>query len=96
VVCFKGQKIAALRSAKPFIKDWVFKEDGGHVVIKSRAAHGAAIIELFGIQSASAEAAVDAFARIYLTGLNPSTIDRDQNGYCEFFAFECQAVRDQR
>ena len=61
VVCYRGKVIAKLRAAKPFIEEWAFSDDGRHVVVKSRAAHGPATIELFGLHNAPAEASVAAF-----------------------------------
>jgi hypothetical protein len=61
VVCDRGKVIAKLRAAKPFIEDWAFADDGRHVVVKSRAAHGPASIELFGLHNGPAEASVAAF-----------------------------------
>jgi hypothetical protein len=61
VVCYRGKVIAKLRAAKPFIEEWAFSDDGRHVVVKSRFAHGPASIELFGLQNGLAEASVAAF-----------------------------------
>jgi hypothetical protein len=41
--------MAVLKSAKPFIEDWGFLGGGQYIVIKSRATHGIAMIELFSI-----------------------------------------------
>ena len=41
--------MAVFKSAKPFIEDWGFLAGGQYIVIKSRAAHGVAMIELFSI-----------------------------------------------
>ena len=60
-VCYRGKVIAKLRTAKPFIEGWAFSDDGQHVVAKSRAAHGPATIELFGLHNGPAEASVAAF-----------------------------------
>ncbi|MBV9491220.1 MAG: hypothetical protein JO069_16080 [Verrucomicrobia bacterium] len=61
-ICYRGKLIAKLASAKPFIEGWGFLEDGQHVVIKSRAAHGVAMIERFGLHNGPPEAAVVAYA----------------------------------
>jgi hypothetical protein len=61
VVSYRGNVIAKLRAAKPFIEEWAFSDDGRHIVVKSRAAHGPAIIELFGLHNGPAEASVAAF-----------------------------------
>jgi hypothetical protein len=60
-ICRKGKILANLQSAKPFIEDWNFAADGSHVVVKSRAAHGVALIELFSIRNGPAEEAVEAY-----------------------------------
>jgi hypothetical protein len=46
-----GRVVANLESAKGFIEGWGFTKDGGHVVIKSRGAHGPATIELFPLRN---------------------------------------------
>jgi hypothetical protein len=61
VICYRGKVIAKLRAAKPFIEEWAFSDDDQHVIVKSRAAHGPASIELFGLHSGPAEASVAAF-----------------------------------
>jgi len=61
-VNFRGRMVANLRAAKPFIEDWTFETDGRHVVVKSRFAHGSAIIERFALRDGPAEAAVEAYA----------------------------------
>ena len=38
------------KSGKPFIEDWAFAEEG--VVVKSRAMHGPAWLELFSLRTA--------------------------------------------
>jgi hypothetical protein len=53
--------IAKPRAAKPFIEEWAFSDDGRHAVVKSRAAHGPATIELFALHNGPAEASVTAF-----------------------------------
>jgi hypothetical protein len=60
-ICWKGKVIANLQSSKPFIEEWNFSPDSKHVVVKSRAAHGVAIIELFSIRNGPAEVAVEAY-----------------------------------
>jgi hypothetical protein len=57
----EGQVIAKLMSAKPFIEDWNFAGGGKRVVVKSRAAHGVALIELFEIRNGGAEDEVEAY-----------------------------------
>ena len=41
------QVLFAVKSGKPFIEDWAFVPEG--LVVKSRAAHGPALIELFSL-----------------------------------------------
>jgi hypothetical protein len=60
-VNFRGRIVANLRSAKPFIEDWAFERDGQHVVVKSRLAHGSAVIERFALRDGPPEAAVEAY-----------------------------------
>jgi hypothetical protein len=59
-VNFKGRIVANLRAAKPFIEDWAFETDGRRVIVKSRSAHGSAVIERFGLHDGPPEAAVEA------------------------------------
>ena len=47
VLCDKGKVTARVSAGKPFIEEWGFTAEGGHFVVKSRAAHGPAIIERF-------------------------------------------------
>jgi len=61
VLCDHGKVIANLASAKPFIEAWDFTKDGRQVVIKSRGAHGPAVIELFSLRSGPPEASVQAY-----------------------------------
>jgi hypothetical protein len=63
VVNFRGRIIASLRPAKPFIEDWAFETDGRHVVVKSRPAHGVALIERFGLHDGPPEAEVEAYQK---------------------------------
>lgn len=60
-VCYRGRTVANLAAFKPFIEDWNFAPDGRHVVVKSRAAHGVAYIELFGLGNGPAESRVKAY-----------------------------------
>ncbi|PWT82369.1 MAG: hypothetical protein C5B58_08385 [Acidobacteria bacterium] len=60
-VNFRGRIVANLRAAKPFIEDWAFDTDGHHVIVKSRLAHGTAMIERFGLHDGPPEAAVKAY-----------------------------------
>jgi hypothetical protein len=60
-VNFRGRIVANLKSAKPFIEDWAFEKDGRHVVVKSRSAHGSAVIERFALRDGPPEAAVEAY-----------------------------------
>ncbi|HPA21032.1 MAG TPA: hypothetical protein PLU30_25010 [Verrucomicrobiae bacterium] len=60
-LCAKGKVIATLGAAKPFIEEWAFVPTGSGVVVKSRAAHGVAIIELFPLSGGAAQAAFEAF-----------------------------------
>jgi hypothetical protein len=60
-VCYKGKPVANLAAFKPFIEAWSFAPDGRHVVLKSRAAHGVAYIELFALRNGPAESRVKAY-----------------------------------
>jgi len=60
-VNFRGRIVANLRAAKPFIEDWAFDTDGRHAIVKSRLAHGTAVIERFGLHDGPPEAAVEAY-----------------------------------
>jgi hypothetical protein len=59
----KGQTVVAnIEAEKPFIEEWRFMADAKTVVLKSRALHGAAVIELYDIGSGKKISRVDAFA----------------------------------
>jgi hypothetical protein len=60
-ICYGRKTVATLTAAKPFIENWRFAPDGQHVVIKSRAAHGVAFIELFALRNGRAESTVKAY-----------------------------------
>ena len=60
-VNLRGRIVANLRAAKPFIEDWAFDTDGRHAIVKSRLAHGTAVIERFGLHDGPPEAAVEAY-----------------------------------
>jgi hypothetical protein len=62
-VCDHGIIVANLQSAKGFIEGWDFTKDGEHLVIKSRGAHGPAMIELFSLRSGVASASVQAYEK---------------------------------
>jgi hypothetical protein len=47
ILCTRGKITARIASGKPFIEEWGFTADGKFVVVKSRAAHGPAVIERF-------------------------------------------------
>jgi len=47
VLCASGKVTARINAGKPFIEQWGFAPDGQHVIVKSRAAHGPALIERF-------------------------------------------------
>ena len=59
----RGRVVANLESAKGFIEGWGFTRDGGHVVIKSRGAHGPATIELFPLRNGTPEESVQAYEK---------------------------------
>jgi hypothetical protein len=61
-ICEKGRVLATVPTTNPFIEQWGFSQDGRHVVVKSRGAHGPATIQLFAIKNGPAEAAVDAYS----------------------------------
>jgi hypothetical protein len=42
-----------ISAEKPIIEEWGFDQDGLHVVVKSRALHGLAVIERFTIKNGS-------------------------------------------
>lgn len=44
-----GTKITTLKSELPNVEDWKFVNSGSQVVIKSRAAHGPAAVQLFDV-----------------------------------------------
>src|SRR5271165_3238122 len=58
-----GRVVANLESAKGFIEGWGFTRDGGHVVIKSRGAHGPATIELFPLRNGPPAESVQAYEK---------------------------------
>jgi hypothetical protein len=60
-VNFRGRIVANLRSAKPFIEDWAFDTDARHVIVKSRQAHGPAVIERFGLHDGPPEESIEAY-----------------------------------
>jgi hypothetical protein len=60
-VCFRGKIVASLASGKAFIEGWAFTQNG--VVIKSRGAHGPAVIELFSLHPGPPLASVWAYAK---------------------------------
>jgi len=47
VLCDHGKVAVRIASALPFIESWGFDPDGKHVVVKSRASHGPALIQRF-------------------------------------------------
>ena len=46
VLCRKGRVIAEVKSAKGFIEEWAFVENGSRLVLVTRGAHGPGYIEL--------------------------------------------------
>jgi len=60
-ISYEGKTVATLAAVKPFIEDWGFTPDGQHVVVKSRASHGVAYIELFQLRNGPAETSVKAY-----------------------------------
>jgi hypothetical protein len=62
-VCDHGKVVANLESAKGFIEGWDFTNDGEHLVIKSRGAHGPATIELFSLHNGLAMESVQAYEK---------------------------------
>jgi hypothetical protein len=48
-----GGSLLTITSGKPIIEQWGFDPDGIHVVLKSRALHGPAVIERFTIKDGS-------------------------------------------
>jgi len=46
VICRKGSIICRVQSAMGFVEEWAFLKDGKHFVVKSRALHGPATVEL--------------------------------------------------
>lgn len=63
IVCDHGRVVASLASAKAFIEDWDFTENGECLVIKSRGAHGAATIELFALRNGPPLNSVQAYEK---------------------------------
>jgi hypothetical protein len=61
VLCHRGNVIARIRTALPYIEDWFFENDGGHVVVISRASHGPATIERFVRENGSRVAEISAY-----------------------------------
>ena len=59
----KGNCAEPKVSAKGFIEGWGFTRDGGHVVIKSRGAHGPATIELFPLRNGPPAESVQAYEK---------------------------------
>ena len=53
--------LLTITSVKPIIEQWGFDPDGIHVVLKSRALHGPAIIERFTIKERSKNGAYPAY-----------------------------------
>lgn len=46
VICRQGKVLCRAQTALPFIEDWHFLDDGKQFAIRTRAAHGAATLEL--------------------------------------------------
>ena len=53
--------LLTITSGKPIIEEWGFESDGIHVILKSRAHHGQAVIERFSIQNGSRSASCPAY-----------------------------------
>ena len=53
--------LLAIPSEKPVIEDWGFDPDGLHVVVKSRALHGPAVIERFVMKDGSKSTSAPAY-----------------------------------
>jgi hypothetical protein len=60
-ICVRGKIVANFQAGKPFIEGWAFTQNG--VVIKSRGAHGPAVIELFAVHKGQALATVWAYEK---------------------------------
>jgi hypothetical protein len=46
VMCLKGKVLCRVQAALGFVEEWNFTKDGKRFVVKSRALHGPATIEL--------------------------------------------------
>ena len=56
-----GSSVSKVRTALPFIEDWKFIKGGTQLVTKSRARHGAAIVELFDTATGTNQGSVKAY-----------------------------------
>lgn len=56
-----GTKITTLKSELPNVEDWKFVSGGSQVVIKSRAAHGPAAVQLYDVAGGVLKEKVMAF-----------------------------------
>jgi len=63
--------LLTIPSEKPVIEDWGFDPDGLHVVVKSRALHGPAVIELFVMKDGSISASTPAYGAAIPTWAHP-------------------------
>jgi hypothetical protein len=63
--------LITITSAKPIIEEWGFDPDGIHIVLKSRALHGPAVIERFSIQNGSKAGACLAYVSTAPTWAKP-------------------------
>lgn len=51
VICRKGKVLCRAQAALGFIEEWDFLKDGKHFVVKSRALHGPATVELMEMET---------------------------------------------
>jgi len=63
--------LLTITSGKPIIEEWGFDSDGIHIVLKSRALHGPAVIERFSIQNGSKAGACLAYVSTAPTWAKP-------------------------
>ena len=60
VICRKGKVLCRTQAALGFIEEWGFVKDGKHFVVKSRALHGPATVELMETETGKVEKQVKA------------------------------------
>lgn len=61
LVLSKAGKSRRLRTGLPFVEEWKFRSGGRELVVKSRARHGPALVELFEIASGRRKGKVFAY-----------------------------------